>query len=261
MCAVRTYDYTRLGPPEGAKVVVAGGCGGIGAAIARACLETKLDTYVVDLKETHDANPCPKGITFVPFDAHDEESVENAFTLIGKTTDKLDAVINLVGAGNNQGPLPLADVPAWSWDEVISKNLRSAFLICKHALPLLHASGDGAIVNTASGVAYRGVKGVGAYAAAKGGVISLTKTLAVENAPTVRCNVIAPGGVTNKVKVVDGEVIGPGGLRTGVTTDTIPLKRFADPEDIVPAALFLAGPSSAYMTAQVFQLSGGLVQP
>ncbi len=260
MCAARTYDYARLGPPEGAKVVVAGGCGGIGSAIVAGCIATNVETFVLDMQATYDANPCPDNVTFVPIDAHEEDSVKDAIAKIAaKTGGTLDAMINLVGAGN--GPAPLTELEAWSWDEVISRNLRSAFLLCKHIMPLLHASGDGAIVNTASGVAYRGVKGVGSYAAAKGGLISMTKTLAVENAPTVRCNVISPGGVTNKVKIIDGEVIGPHGLRTGVTTATIPLGRFADPEDIVPAALFLAGPASAYMTAQVLQLSGGLVQP
>jgi NAD(P)-dependent dehydrogenase (short-subunit alcohol dehydrogenase family) len=260
MCAVRTYDYARLGPPPGAKVVVAGGCGGIGSAIVEGCVATGLETYVLDMQATYDAKPCPDGVTFVPMDAHEDESVQQAVgDLVAKTGGVLDAVINLVGAGN--GPAPITELETWSWDEVISRNLRSAFLICKYTMPLLHKSGDGAVVNTASGVAYRGVKGVGSYAAAKGGLISMTKTLAVENAPTVRCNVIAPGGVTNKVKIIDGEVIGPMGLKTGVTTATIPLGRFADPEDIVPAALFLAGPSSAYMTAQVLQLSGGLVQP
>jgi NAD(P)-dependent dehydrogenase (short-subunit alcohol dehydrogenase family) len=168
-------------------------------------------------------------------------------------------VINLVGAGNAPGPLTTKDVA--HFDDDISRNLRSAFLISKHAIPLLAKSGRGSLVHTASGVAVRPLKNVGAYAAAKGGLISLSKTLAIENAPTVRVNVIAPGGVTNKVKVSAAGAVGPGGLDVSEVTRMIPLARVSEPEDLVGPFLFLAGPMSAQMTGQVLHVNGGAVMP
>ncbi|MSO64846.1 MAG: SDR family oxidoreductase [Alphaproteobacteria bacterium] len=259
MSEPRHYDFSRLGPPKGARVVVSGGCGGIGRAIVRACVETDLDVAVLDLQRTHDQSPVPKGVRFIPFDAHDEDSVQAAFAALAQHRPAIDAVMNLVGAGNAPGPLTTKDVK--HFDEDISRNLRSAFLISKHAMPLLKASGVGSLVHTASGVAYRPLKNVGAYAAAKGGLVSLSKTLAIENAPDVRVNVVAPGGVSNKVKVSAAGAIGPGGLDVSAVTRMIPLGRVAEPEDLVGAFLFLAGPMSRQMTGQVLHVNGGAVMP
>ena len=175
--STRTFDFKRLGPPEGARVIVCGGCGGIGSAIVKACVETNLNVTVVDMPVTRDANPPPDGVGFIPFDAHDADSVKTAFEEYGRSEEALDAVINLVGGGD--GPTALAELETARFDEVVSRNLRSAFLICQAAMPLLKASGAGAIVNTASGAAYRGLPGVGSYTAAKAGLIGMTKTFAV----------------------------------------------------------------------------------
>ncbi|MBM3503555.1 MAG: SDR family oxidoreductase [Alphaproteobacteria bacterium] len=253
------YDFNRLGPARGAKVLVCGGCGGIGRAIVRGCLDTGLDTTVFDLQRTHDQSPVPAGVRFIAFDAYDESSVRAAFATLAKTHPALDAIINLVGAGNSPGPLTTKDVK--HFDEDISRNLRSAFLISKHGIPLLQHSGAGSLVHTASGVAVRPLKNVGAYAAAKGGLISLSKTLAIENAPKVRVNVVAPGGVTNKVKVSTAGAVGPGGLDVSEVTRMIPMARVSDPEDLVGPFLFLAGPMSAQMTGQVLHVNGGAVMP
>ena len=258
----KNIDYNRLGPLPGSTVVVSGGCGGIGSAITKACLETDLNTIVIDLKSTYEKNPAPKESTFLSFDAYDEETVINCFKEVSVISDgKIDAVINLVGSGNTPSPINMIETE--SFDEVISRNLRSAFLISKHSLPLLHASQNGSITHTSSGVAARGVKGVGSYSASKGGLVSLSKTIAVENGPTVRCNVIAPGGVTNKVKINESGdgAKGPFGLDVGKNLLQMPMGRFADPEDLVGAYLFLSGPASNYITGQVIHISGGLVTP
>ncbi len=259
----RTFDFARLGPPVGARVAVAGGCGGIGSAIVKGCVETDLDVTVLDLAATQEKNPVPDGVKFIPLDAHDEASIEAAFLELGKQGDHLDALINLIGGGDGASS-KLVDLLVERLDRVLSLNLRSAFLMCRAAMSLLKASGAGAIVNTASAAAYRGLPNVGAYTAAKAGLIGITKTFATENAPVVRANVIAPGGVTNKVTVIskeDGNAIGPGNLQVGQVLKQIPLGRFADVEDMVGPALFLAGPMSEYMTGQVLHLSGGLLTP
>lgn len=253
MTTPRTFDFTRLGPPEGAWVAVCGGCGGIGAAMVRGCLDTKLNVIVLDLAAAQAARPVPNGVHFIPFDTRSEQSVQDAFAAVAKITPKLDALINLVGAGN--GPSPITQTTLQSFDEDQSRNLRSAFLISKHAMALLAASGAGSLIHTASGVAQRALPGTGVYAAAKAGVIALAKHLALENGPTVRVNVISPGGVTNRVQnPKPGEPVPP-------HVAAMPLKRFADPEDLVGPTLFLAGPMSGYLTGQTLHLSGGAITP
>ena len=201
-----SIDFSRLGPPKGSNIVISGGCGGIGSAITQACIETNLKTYVIDLKETYDIKPCPKEANFISFDAHKEESVKEAFKKIDIMTNGiLHSIVNLVGSGNP--PASITELNTSSFDEVISRNLRSAFLISKYGIPLLKNSKCGSLIHTSSGVAARGVHGVGSYSASKGGLVSLSKTIAVENGPLVRCNVIAPGGVTNKVEWLDSHYL------------------------------------------------------
>lgn len=253
MTTARTFDFTRLGPPEGAWVAVCGGCGGIGAAMVRGCVATKLNVVVLDLAAAQAAKPVPADVHFVPFDTRSEDSVRDAFAAVARITPKLDALINLVGSGN--APSPITETTVESFDEDQSRNLRSAFLISKHAMALLKASGAGSLIHTASGVAQRALPSTGAYAAAKAGVIALAKHLALENGPTVRVNVISPGGVTNRVaNPKPGEPIPP-------HVAAMPLQRFADVEDLVGPALFLAGPMSGYLTGQTLHLSGGAITP
>ncbi len=258
----KVIDFSRLGPIEGSNILISGGCGGIGSAITKACLNTNLNTFVLDLQETYNLNPCSEKATFIDFDAHIEDSVIAAFNKIKTLTNGyVHSIINLVGSGNK--PAPITELATSSFDEVLSRNLRSAFLISKHGIPLLKKSGCGSLIHTSSGVAARGVPGVGSYSASKGGLVSLSKTIAVENGPDVRCNVIAPGGVTNKVKVNSNktETKGPFGLNVVKNLDNMPMGRFADPIDLVGAYLFLAGPASGYITGQVIHISGGLVTP
>jgi 3-oxoacyl-[acyl-carrier protein] reductase len=254
-----SYDFSRLGPPPGSVVVVCGGCGGIGAAVVKGCLATGLDTIVLDLQATHDANPPPPEVQFIAMDAFAEDQVKGAFMAIAKDHAAVDAVLNLIGAG--KPPRSLVDTPTEEFDEVVQRNLRASFMISKYAMPLLKASGAGSLVHTATGMAIRTIPGVGPYAAAKSGVIGLTRALAIENGPTVRVNVIAPGGVTNKVKVTDGDAKGPGGMDINQIMKSMPMQRFADPDDMVAPFLFLAGPSSGFITGQTLHVNGGAITP
>lgn len=257
--APASRDFARLGPAPGSVVVVCGGCGGIGAAVVKGCLATGLDTIVLDLPATHAANPSPPEAQFIGMDAFDEDQVKAAFRAIAKDYAAVDAVLNLIGAG--KGPRALVDTPTADFDEVVDRNLRASFLVSKYAMPLLKASGAGSLVHTATGMAIRTIPGVGPYAAAKAGVIGLTRALAVENGPAVRVNVIAPGGVTNKVKVSGADAKGPGGMEISAIMNALALKRFADPDDLVGPFLFLAGPSSIYITGQTLHVNGGAITP
>ena len=146
--------------------------------------------------------------------------------------------------------------------EVITGNLIGAFKISKLGVPKLK-DGKGAMVNVASGLASFARPNFGPYAAAKAGLISMTKTLALESAPEVRVNAVAPS-------VVDTEFIKGGAGRNQIKPLDLdleniamatPLKRLATPEDIVGPIMFLLGDASKYMTGQVLWVNGGSYMP
>jgi 3-oxoacyl-[acyl-carrier protein] reductase len=160
---------------------------------------------------------------------------------------RLDVLVNNAGIMRRT---PLAEVTMREWEEVVATNLTGAFLCSQRAAPEL-ARQQGAIVNVAS---IRGLVGgtATAYAASKGGLIALTKALARLLAPEVRVNAVAPGlvdtAMTSDFTVAQREEL----------TAQIPVGRFAEPEDVARAVLFLASPRASYVTGQTLVIDGGL---
>jgi 3-oxoacyl-[acyl-carrier protein] reductase len=240
------------------KVLVAGGCGGIGRAVVDALRAAGAEVAVLDLAASIERHPVPQGVKAIALDASREEGVTEAFKSL--SWKEAHGFVNLVGF---MAPLqPLATMSAQTWDVTVAGNLRAAFLLARAAVPLLRASGQGSLVNVSSGLALRAAAGYGPYAASKAGMISLTKTIAVEHAPQVRANAVAPA-------VVDTEFLrgGTGREARGNHIDfdayvkMIPLGRIATADDVVGPILFLLGPGSAYMTGQVLYINGGMITP
>ncbi len=234
-----------------------------------ACQAIGLEVAVLALPSSIERNPPPDGVLTVPADATDETSVVGAFENIEKEWGSIDVLIFLVGF-MIVPPTKIPDVSPQAWDEVILGNLRSAFLVCRQALPLLHKNG-GSVVNVGSSLAYNPLNGVSAYAAAKGGLVSLTKSLAIENAPHVRANLIAPSAIETSFLAGGDGSRGEESARKGGDAwfqsmkdqylPTIPLERIAQPEDVIGPALFLASPAASFITGQVIHVNGGRVTP
>jgi 3-oxoacyl-[acyl-carrier protein] reductase len=238
------------------KVAVAGGCGGIGRAVVGALVKAGAEVTVLDLARSIEGHGVPAGVTAIALDASSEASVEQAFRGIRA----LEGFVNLVGF---TPPLqPLEQMSAQTWDEAVAGNLRAAFLLCKAALPPLKASGAGALVNVSSGLALRAAAGYGPYAACKAGIISLTKTIAVEHAPAVRANAVAPAAVdTEFLRGGTGRDSRANHIDFDAYVKMIPLGRIAVADDIVGPILFLLSPASGYMTGQVLYVNGGMITP
>lgn len=260
--ALPAIDFARLGPPPGSRLLVAGGCGGIGRGLVTAALETGLEVAVMDLPASAERHPLPAGVPFFPLDATVETSVQAAFASLADHWMELDALVNLVGYAN--AAIPLAELAVEGWDDVIAGNVRSAFLIAKSAMALLHER-RGAMVLASSGLGFRGMPGYGPYTASKAAVVGMAKTLAFENAPEVRVNAVAPGAIDTAFQVggtgrVDKE---DGPMRSDLAPliKANPMGRIGVVDDVVGPILFLCGPAARWMSGQTLHINGGGFTP
>ena len=251
-------ETMRGGAPHLALV---GGCGGIGRVLAARARGGGWRVTVLDLPASIARHP-PEGASRA-VDVTDAGSVAAAFDGLGP----LAGCVNL--AGFAPPGAALEDTPDAVFDETIAANLRGAQLCARAALPLLRA-GAGAgeappcLVHVASGLAANVRPGYGAYAAAKAGLIALTKTIALEAAPRVRCNAVAPGAVdTAFLRGGTGrsDEAAPARLDVEAYTRATPLGRLAVPDDVVGPILFVLGAEAGFMTGQVLWVNGGGYMP
>ncbi|MGI9380352.1 MAG: SDR family NAD(P)-dependent oxidoreductase [Methyloligellaceae bacterium] len=244
------------------RIAIVGGCGGIGRALVSACLETMNQVAVLDLKSSAQRHPAPKEAHYLEIDVLDRNSVFSAFADLSKLWYGLDGLVNLSGFMADMAPILETD--ASDIGETIEGNLISAFSIVQAAHPLLKNGVSPVIVQTSSGLAAFTRPQYGSYAAAKAGLISLTKTLAIEWAPDIRVNAVAPGAIDTAF-LRGGTGRSPENQPTSLDIPqyeaSIPLKRIGTPGDVIGPILFLLGEESAYMTGQVLWVNGGAYMP
>jgi 3-oxoacyl-[acyl-carrier protein] reductase len=267
MSTLTAIDFARMAPARGARIVVTGGCGGIGRRFVEVAHGLGLELAVIDLAAAIARHKPPAGVVAIPYDARKDNAAKQAFAKVKKLWGgRIDAFIHLPGYMTRQ--VNLDELDPEEFDEGIAVNLRSAYLALKEALPLLRANGGGAVLLVASGLATLVEKGTATYSAAKAGIIALTKGLAKENAPAIRVNCIAPAAV-------DTEFLRGGTGRGGddpqakhktiMVKDmnmarmltTIPLGRIAVVDDVIGPMLFLLGPAARFMTGQTLYINGG----
>ena len=144
------------------------------------------------------------------------------------------------------------EMPVDLWDRVIAVHLRGAFLVTRAVLPQMYARGYGRIINTASQLAYKGAAAFSAYTAAKGGILSFTRSVALEvGARDITINCVAPGATRTPILA---DV--PAAMLEDIRK-AIPLGRLADVEDIVPSYLVLAGKGARHYQGQCLSPNGG----
>ncbi|MFD2333136.1 SDR family NAD(P)-dependent oxidoreductase [Cohnella sp. GCM10020058] len=236
----------------GKKVLIAGGASGIGKAAAEAFRNAGAETAVFDIA-FHKARVADGDIE-LPVDLSDSDAVAAAFDRLGRHWGGLDVLINNAGIELVAG---LEDTTEAAWDRLMGVNLKSVFLCCKAALPMLRAS-HGCIVNTASQLAFVGAGSFTAYTASKAAVVNFTRSLALETAADgVRVNCICPGAVDTPLlrRQFEGKR-GP----QGTIDDLIamhPLGRLGRPEEIASCILFLSSPLASFVTGSAMLADGG----
>jgi NAD(P)-dependent dehydrogenase (short-subunit alcohol dehydrogenase family) len=177
---------------------------------------------------------------------------------------RLDIVVNNAGVGYDyelshpEGMADVAGTPPESWRDVIAINLSSVYNVCHHALPVMIAGGGGAVVNVASIGGLMGMADAHAYTAAKGGMVNLTRSMAVTYGPMgVRTNCVAPGGIDTKMIRHRLSAAGDPHLAEASRFQLSPLGRLARPEEIASACLFMASDEASYVNGAVLVVDGG----
>jgi NAD(P)-dependent dehydrogenase (short-subunit alcohol dehydrogenase family) len=193
---------------------------------------------------------------FVRADVSNSADVKNLIDAALKKYGRIDVLYNNAGVGFSS-ELSMADIletPEEDWDRVIAINLKSMYLTCKYAIPSMVQNGGGSIINTASIAAMIGSEAAHAYTASKGGMIALSRALAVEFGPkNIRVNCIAPGAIDTPMiaPVVDPL------KKSGREFMQSPIRRLGKPEDIAYCALYLASDESSFVTGATFVVDGG----
>jgi len=239
-------------------MLITGAAGGIGRATVKLFAEKGWRVIGVDRAPFGDGFP-PDG-HFIQADISDPDALESIFDQTKGFTDTLGALINNAA---HQVTKPLLETSVEEWDAVMASNLRSVFLSAKLAYPLLKARGGGAIVNVSSVHAIATSKDIAAYAASKGGMLALTRAMAIEFAPdNVRVNAILPGAVDTPMlrAGMNRDHAGAGTLEDrleNLARNTVSGK-IGKPEEIAQALFFLADETqSSFMTGQALVVDGG----
>jgi NAD(P)-dependent dehydrogenase (short-subunit alcohol dehydrogenase family) len=243
---------TRL---AGKVALVTGAASGIGWASAERFAAEGATVIGCDLAEKAPASVASRHVV----DVCDEAAVAALVASIARRHGRLDAVVNAAGIAGG-GPVHLLDAAAW--DRVLAVNLKGTFLVCKHALVQMLgqepiAGERGALVNVASIEGLEGTAGGSAYNASKGGVVLLTKNLAIDYGRRgIRTNAICPGFI--ETPMMDAVLGAPAmaAVREEIRHEH-KLRRFGRPEEIAAVACFLASADASFVSGQAIAVDGG----
>ena len=234
---------------DGKTAIVTGAARGIGAAIAERFAAEGAKVASFDLN-----SPLPKedGLS-LEVDVADENSVQAGIADVIAAFGQIDILVNNAAADGIRGPV--TEMSLADWNRALAVNLTGAFLLCRAVIPHMAKAGGGSVVNVASQLGSVAVPANAAYCASKGGLIQLTKAMALDHAGDgVRVNALSPGAV------LTDRLIGAYGSEAAVRealTPKYPLGRIGMPDDLAGAAVFLASEDAQFMTGADLVVDGG----
>jgi meso-butanediol dehydrogenase/(S,S)-butanediol dehydrogenase/diacetyl reductase len=234
------------------RILITGGAGGIGTATAARFLEEGARVIVLDhdegaLQRLHDNLGGLHGTLCA--DVSDPDEVERAFQELDDRVGGLDVLINNAGVSIRHGFL---DISPQEWRQVMGVNLNGVFFVAQQAARRMLAGDGGVILNMGSTNGLMGYPYYADYNASKAGVIELTRSMALELAPTVRVNAVCPGWILTPMQQAEYT---PEMRR--LFAAKIPLQRLGRPEDVAALFAFLASDDATFITGQYFVIDGG----
>jgi 3-oxoacyl-[acyl-carrier protein] reductase len=238
--------------------LITGSSSGIGRGVALAMAAAGADVVInhptpgesgAALQVAEEVRRLGRRALVLQADVSDAQAVESMVASTLSAFGKIDILVNNAGiaiAGAAH------EMPVDLWDRVIAVHLRGTFLVTRAVLPHMYARGQGRIINTASQLAYKGAPGFAAYTAAKGGILSFTRTVALEiGARDITINCVAPGAT--RTPILDDV---PPALLEEIRK-AIPLGRIAEVDDIAPSYVFLASDAGRHYQGQCLSPNGG----
>lgn len=243
---------------EGKNAIITGASRGLGQAVAAEFIKQGANVVLSGrkkeaLEETAQCLDC-QGQKVIPIVANSGK-VDQINSLVKGAVKELGSVDILVNnAATNPVFGPTMFCEEWAWDKIMEVNLKGYFFTAKACLPHMQKSGGGKIINVSSVAGFSYARGMGVYSISKAGVVMLTKTLAAEwGTFNIKVNTVAPG--LFKTKFSQALWATDDILEKVIETQAI--DKLAEPEDIVGAVLFLAGPTSDFITGQTIIVDGG----
>jgi len=247
---------------ENKVAIVTGGAMGIGKGIAKVFLQEGASVVIADVnrkvgEETAaELKKDGRGPVFIECDVADEKAIKRMVEGTVERFKALHVLVNNAGIGVYKTVL---DTSTEEWDRCLAVNLRGVFLCSKYAIPHIKAAGGGAIVNVASVHSYQNVGGTAPYAASKGGVVTLTRVMAIDyGKDRIRVNAICPGWIYTPL--IQGIFAGdpdPEKAKAAVERRQV-LGRLGTAEEVGQAAAFLASDESSYITGASLMVDNGM---
>ncbi|MDQ2960454.1 MAG: SDR family oxidoreductase [Candidatus Dormibacteraeota bacterium] len=249
---------------SGRSVLITGGAGGIGAAVAESFLKLGARVAIVDISQEALSATAKQlsghgEVITIQADVSDEADVQRYVQETIKAFGTVDVFFN--NAGIEGKVAPLTEQTADDFDRLISINLRGTFLGLKHVLPILTAQGSGCVINTSSVAGLDGFAGLSPYVASKHAIVGLTKSAALEVAASgVRVNSVHPAPVnTRMMRSIEQSANpqDPESVRKQFE-QTVPLGRYGEPADIANLVVFLASDEASFITGAQYRVDGGM---
>ena len=243
--------------------VITGGAGGIGAATAERLAAKGFAVLVVD-RDLEAAEAVAQRLgqpsSACAADVSNEDDVKGYVAAAIERYGRIDAFFN--NAGIEGAIASVEDYPTETFDQVLSVNLRGAFLGLKHVVPVMRTQGEGAILNTASQAGVRGVPGLSAYVSSKHAVVGLSQGVALEVAAAgIRVNCLCPGPTNTRMMDDISDAVRAAGGDPASFVDRMPVGRFGEPGEIADVAAWALSEAPAFMTGAVLTVDGAMTTP
>lgn len=236
-------------------IVITGGSKGIGKACAETFYNDGAKVSILDLDRPAPDKDRKERMAFYSTDVSQEDAVISAVASAIKRFGEVDVLVNNAGI---QRYSAVADTSLEDWDLVLNVNLKSAFLCSKHAIPSMLKIGRGVIVNVSSVQAFVSQARVAAYTTSKTALLGLTRSIAVDYAPAIRCVAICPGTIdTPMLQNAIKESPNPEEVYQECI-DMHPLKKIGTPEEVADFIHFLSSDKASFITGQAYRIDGGL---